>query len=123
VGIRLALAKSFRAAHQPKSALDAIDQTPSAQNGLLTVVIERNWDLLDLGNLTEAKAGIDRVLSRFKTPEALLQRSVLKLLERDYSGARNDAEESLKGNPNEIRAVSIMAEADASQNQLPRAIE
>ena len=72
VAIRLALARSFRAAHQPKSALDAIDQTPSAQNGLLALVIERNWALLDLGNMTEAKTGIDRVLSRFKTPEVLL---------------------------------------------------
>ncbi len=123
VAIRLALARSFRAAHQPKSALDAIDQTPPAQNGLLAVVMERNWDLLDLGNVTEAKAGIDRVLQRFKMPEVLLQRSVLKLLERDYPGARKDAEESLKGNPNDMRAVSVMAEADASEKQLPRAIE
>jgi len=121
VAIRLALARSFRAAHQPKSALDVIDQTPPPQNGLLSVIVERNWALLELANISEAKAGIDRVLSQ--TPEALLQRSVLKLLDRDYTGARNDAEKLLKENPNNVRAVSVMAEADASQKQLPKAIE
>jgi tetratricopeptide (TPR) repeat protein len=123
IAVRLATARSFRAAHQPKSALEVLDQAPSNQKGLSPVVVERNWALLELGNLEEAKAGIDRVLHSVKMPEVVLQRAFVKLLEHDYAGARDDAEESLKGNPDDIRAVSVIAEAYASQKQLPKAIE
>jgi tetratricopeptide (TPR) repeat protein len=123
VAIRLALARSFRAAHQAKAALELVEEAPSAQKRLLPLIIERNWALLEVGNIPEAKAGIDGMLQSFKIPEVLLQRSVVKLLGRDYNGARDDAEESLKGNPEDIRAVSVIAEAHALQKQLPRAIE
>lgn len=121
--MRLAVAESFRAAQQPKSALDVIDQAPADQKMLLPLFVERIWTLLELGNIQEAKADVDVVLGQIKAPEVVLQRSVVKLLERDYAGARNDAEEALKGNPGDIRAVSVMAEADVLEKQASRAIE
>jgi Tfp pilus assembly protein PilF len=51
----------------------------------------------------------------------VLQDGVLKLLEKNYDGARAAANEVLSGNPEEVRAARLIVDSYAAQNELPRA--
>ena len=119
---RLDLARSYRAAHQARAALQLLDGAPQQQKNLVALVIERNWALLDTGDTQAAKDGIDRVLSQSKVPEALFQRAVLKVIQHDYAGSRQDAEELLKQNGEDVSAASVLAESYALNGQLDKAV-
>ncbi|HJT87200.1 MAG TPA: tetratricopeptide repeat protein [Bryobacteraceae bacterium] len=120
---RLTLAKSYVASRQPKSALALLDQTPKSQQNLSGIVLERNWALLAAGDTQEARSRIDQLLKVYRVPEAVLQDGLLKMEEKDFSGARASAEEILRGNPRDIQAARLMADSYLAQKQASKAIE
>ena len=120
---RLALAKNLLGAKDAKSALDVTNGAPGAQRNALPLAIERNWALLALGQIKELRTELDGALKSDRVPELVLQDTILRIEERDYAGARADAEELLHRNPEDIQAAQATAESFAAQGQVSRAVE
>lgn len=121
--VRLELARALTRDNMPKSALDLLDELPAESKNLPAVVEERNWALLAVGDGGAARRGIDQALSAQKTPNLLLQDALLKLSQKDMAGARAAAEEVLRGNPGDARALSIVASSYLMQKQSAEAIQ
>jgi tetratricopeptide (TPR) repeat protein len=119
---RLALCRSFLGTDDFRSALELLEQTPPEQKNSMVVLIARNWALLGLGKKNEARAGIEQGLRATRVPDLLMQDGFLKLSERDFTGARIDAEELLKQDPQNARAVGLLADSYIGQKQLPKAV-
>ncbi len=120
---RLALEMGYLAAKQGQAALDVMDAAPDTQKNQLPWLIGRNWALLSLGKLNEAKAGVERALQQGNAPDAVFQSAYLRFVQRDYPGARVQLEELLKGDAPDVRAAQLMAETYAAQKQPSKAVE
>ncbi len=66
---------------------------------------------------------IDQGLAIARTPALLLQDGLWRLQGRDYAGARSSLNEVLSRNPDEIRALEILALSYVAQNQKPTALQ
>jgi Tfp pilus assembly protein PilF len=86
-------------------------------------VIARTWAQIALGDLNEARRNVDAVLKVARISDALLQDGVLKFAARDITGARASLEEVLKSNPEDTRALSVLAQTYTAQKQAPAAME
>ncbi len=120
---RLELAKSFVLANQSQAALNALDGAPESQKGTVAAITVRNWALLQAGNTNEMRSSLARGLHLARTPELVLQDGLLKMKEKDYDGARADAEEVLRLKPDESRGARLLADTYVAQNQAPRAAQ
>jgi tetratricopeptide (TPR) repeat protein len=120
---RVELARLLLANRGSQSALQLLDEAPPDQKGTIPVVVQRNWALLALGQTAEARKGIDQALSAGKVPEALLQDAALKLEQKDYAGARASAEGALTQSPEDVRALNVLVQSYALQNQLPAGLQ
>ena len=116
---RIELARLLLAERGAQSALQLLDGAPPDQKGSVSVLVQRNWALLALGQKAEARKGIDQLLATGRVPEASLQDGVLKLYQKDYAGARASAERDLSQNPEEVRALDLLVRSYAAQNQSP----
>ncbi len=119
---RVELAKSYIAS-EPRSALQVLDETPQQQKQILAVIVERNWALLRMQNTKEARTNLDEALRLGRIPELVLQDGVLKMMGKDYDGARQAADEVLSKNPEDARAARLIIDSYAAQKQLPKAGE
>ena len=122
VPARMELAKSF-VVTDPKSALQVLDDAPKEQKRILPFIVERNWALLGLHSTREARTSLDESLRLGRFPELVLQDGVLRLMEKDYNGARAAANEVLSKSPEEVRAARLIVDSYAAQKQLPKAGE
>ena len=52
-----------------------------------------------------------------------MQDAALKLDQKDYTGARASAEEALKENPEDVRALNVLVQSYAAQKQLPVGVQ
>jgi tetratricopeptide (TPR) repeat protein len=114
---RLALARSFTEANEAKAALDLLNGTPARQKGTLAVVTERNWALLAAGETKELRSVLDEVLRVRRFPEIVIQDCVVRMQQGDYAGARADAEEAIKNNPQDTRGPRLLADTYLAQKQ------
>jgi tetratricopeptide (TPR) repeat protein len=119
---RVDLARSY-VVEDPKSALQVLDDAPPQQKKILAIIIERNWALMGLHYMKEARANLDEALRFGRLPDLVLQDGVLRLIDKDYDGARAAANEVLSKNPEEVRAARLIVDSYAAQKQLPRAGE
>jgi tetratricopeptide (TPR) repeat protein len=120
---RLELARILISTGSADSALKLLDEAPQDQKETVGVLVQRNWALLALGQKAEARKGIDQVLAAVKNPEALIEDAALKLDQKDYAGARASAEASLSQNPDDVRALYVLVQTYAAQNQLPAGVQ
>ena len=120
---RLWLVQSLLVGGENQSALSAVDQAPAAQQQVLALVIERNWALLFLGRGEEVRKVLDQALHYGRYPELLLQDAVLKMKDGQYAGARDEAEEVLRKNPEEARAARVVVDSYVAQQQNAKAGE
>ena len=120
---RIELARLLLASRGAQTALQLLDEAPREQKATASVIVQRNWALLALGQRAEAREGIDRVLSTGKVPEALLQDAALKLDQKQYTAARASAEEALRQNPEDARALNVLVRSCAAQNRLPAGLQ
>src|ERR1035441_5258107 len=89
---RVELARSY-VISEPKNALQVLDDAPKQQKQILAIILERNWALMGMQNTKEARTNLDGALRLGRFPELVLQDGVLKLIEKDYDGARAAANE------------------------------
>lgn len=119
---RLALAKVHLASNAPKAALDLLEEAPGRQKQTPPVTILRNWALVGVGRAAEVRTIVDRMLATQRIPEVLLQDATLRMLNRDFVKARAAAEEMLKTNPEDIRAIDVVIRSYQAQKNLPAAL-
>jgi tetratricopeptide (TPR) repeat protein len=120
---RLTLARSFTQANEAKAALDLLNSTPPKQKNMAAVVLERNWALLGTGQTKELRSILDQTLRIRRIPELVIQDAVLRMQQGDYAVARADAEEVVKSNPEDIRALRLLADSYLAQKQPAKAEE
>jgi tetratricopeptide (TPR) repeat protein len=120
---RLLLAGNLRAQGQFKSALQVCDEAPAQQKNNLALLIERNWALMNTGSAGEVRSVLDRMLRAQRVPAVVLQEGALRLQQKDYAGARADAEEVLKANPEDLTAALLITNSYASEGRVDKGIE
>jgi tetratricopeptide (TPR) repeat protein len=116
---RVERARGLIATGGAEAALALLDEAPEEQKSSLAFVVQRNWALLALGHIQEARKALEPILASGKFADARLQDALLKLVQKDYNGARVSAEAVLHDNPEDTRALGILLDAYSSQNQLP----
>ena len=120
---RVEQAQALIASGGAQSALELLDQAPEAQRKTVAVVVERNWALMGLGQNAEARKGVDQALAGAKVPDALVQDGILKLIQKDYSGARVAAEQALALSPQDTRALNLLAQSYTAQKQAAAGVQ
>jgi tetratricopeptide (TPR) repeat protein len=123
LAVRIELAQVQTANRSPQAALQLLDEAPAEQRRTLAVVLQRNWALVAMERVADARKGVDQALSAGKVPEALLQDAVLKLGQKDYAGARASAEGMLTQKPEDVRALQVLVQSYWAQNQLPTGLQ
>lgn len=120
---RLDLAGTQAASGHPDAALQTLDAAPARQKTATSFVVERNWALFALKRVDEAAAAISAALERQSDPKLILQRGIVKQIRKDYSGARLDAAEALRGNPRDPGALNILMQAYIAQKENGKAVD
>jgi tetratricopeptide (TPR) repeat protein len=111
IRVRVELGRALIAAGSAKTALEIMDAAPAFQKSAIETIVGRNWALLALERLDEAAAGIDAGLSQVNSGELVLQRTILKMLRKDYAAAATDAEALLKSDPGNARALQLLMQS------------
>ncbi len=121
--VRLDLVRALIRDQGAQAAIDVLDHTPQAQKSSLAYIEARNWALIRSGNAAELRRGLDSGLAVSRTPVLLVQDAFLKLSAKDYNAARQSAGEAFEKDPNEVRALRIIAQTYMDQKQMPEGIQ
>jgi Tfp pilus assembly protein PilF len=97
--------------------LDVLNSAPKEQSQRLILLLERNLANYATGHEKAFREGVAQALRAARTPDTLLQDAVVKLIDRDYIGARTSVDEALKQNPDSIQALKAKAFSYTAQNQ------
>lgn len=120
---RFDLADALLRANKPKEALETLDGATVTQKRTLAFAIAYNWALIGEGDGSAARKSVDRLLASSKHPQVMLQDGVLKFAARDFPGARSSLEGVLRETPDDMRALSLLADTYVAQNQRSAATE
>jgi tetratricopeptide (TPR) repeat protein len=120
---RLELVRISLEARDSKAALETLDATPANQRNDVRVLAPRNWVLMMMGELREARAGVDLGLRLSTAPVFALQDGSLKLQQGDPAAARAVAEDLLKKNPDDLDAARLLVAAFARHADWPAALK
>lgn len=99
------------------SALEVIAQTPADQRNYLRVVVAHIWAMLSSGDEAGARKELDAKLAIARFPDLVLTDATLKMSHKDYAGAQADAEEVLRRNPLEMRALGLLLNSLSAQKK------
>ncbi|MBV8847832.1 MAG: tetratricopeptide repeat protein, partial [Bryobacterales bacterium] len=119
---RIDLVQALIADKQAKTGLDVANQTPEAQRNNPGFIAVHAAALMANQDQEGARKEIARGLAIAKTPLLLMQDATLKLIEKDYAGARAPIDELLKAQPDNINAWSLLVQTYAAEKQLPKAV-
>lgn len=114
---RLELARFLTANKGGNSALQILNEAPPPQNRYIDVLVEKNWALLQMGDVPEARKNIALGLSVQRNAELLLQQAVVKVNDHNLEAAKTDFQEVLKRAPTEVRALDGLSRVYTSQKQ------
>ncbi|MBI4876772.1 MAG: tetratricopeptide repeat protein [Acidobacteria bacterium] len=106
---RLDLARILLDEKAAKAVLALLDGAVPAQQGTLGVRVARNWAHLISGDFAAVRKGIDEALRVASSPELRLQDALLRLSQKDLTGARSNLESLLQANPEDVRALEFLA--------------
>lgn len=120
---RMEWAQLLIQANDAKSAVETLNDTPSAQKNLPVLLVQRNWALWSIGDMEQFRKGVDQGLAITRSPDFLIQDSMLKLRKGDSAGSRTVLEEALKLNPGDLRALEVLKQTYLAQKQSPMAVQ
>jgi tetratricopeptide (TPR) repeat protein len=120
---RLDLIRFLIRENKLRLALQVSDETPEQQKNTLAAITARNELLLAMGDQKDAKTGIQQGLAIARTPELLLQLSLLQLNAQDYESARGSAEQALAQDPLSVKALNAIVMTYFGQKQSGKALE
>src|SRR6202011_6093256 len=84
---RLALARNYITANEPKIALQVLDEAPASQQHLLPILLERNWALLAEGDLVALHTALAKGLHGGRYLGLVVQEALLHMAKQDYTAA------------------------------------
>jgi len=117
IQVRVELAQALIAAGSAKTGLEIMDAAPAFQKSAVQTIVGRNWAMLALERPDEAAAGIDAGLSQAYSPELVLQRALLRMLQKNYAAAETDAEALLKSDPGNVRGLNLLMQSYQARKQ------
>lgn len=120
---RIELAVSFLDAKEAKTSLGILSEAPDYQKQDMRWILARNWTLLSIGNLREAKTGVELALQVNRTPAVVFQDAVLRSFERDYSGALAGLEEVLSYDVADPDTLNLMMQVYEAQHDVLKGTE
>lgn len=120
---RLELASSLLRERAAKAALDLLEQAPPAQKNDIRFVLTRNSALMVLGEYAKAREGVKQGLAMARTSELLTQDGNLRLLAKDFDGARASLEEALQLNPENLAALELLASSFVAEKRMQTALD
>jgi len=120
---RIEFSQALRALDGARSALALMNDAPEEQRDSLPAIVERNWALLDLGEEDEARKGIEQGLKLGRDPELLVQDARLKVEQKQFAAARAVVTEVLAKEPDNVRAVEVLASSYMAEGQTGMSIE
>jgi tetratricopeptide (TPR) repeat protein len=123
LGARLELASALLSGKAAQAALDLMNQTPSAEQNNVLVMVQRNAALMGLGRRDEAAKGVAAGLRIARSPELLMQDALLKMQRRDFGSARKSVEEALNLAPDNVRALDVLMGVYRAQGQTADALK
>jgi tetratricopeptide (TPR) repeat protein len=121
--VRREAAKALIEQSKASAALDLLNGAPSSQRNVVSVVEQRIWALLAMGQVSEARKWVELGLATLRTPDLVLQDAFLKLSDRRYVEARQYAHEVLAKNPDDVRALRFLVHSYVVQNDVPAAVK
>lgn len=114
---RLELAGMLLRENSARAALDLLDQAPAFQKNDIHLLVTRNSALMALGDYAKAREGVKQALAIARTSELLTQDGNLRLLAKDFAGARKSLEEALERNPENVAALNLLASSFVLEKQ------
>ena len=114
---RLELAALLLAEKSAQAALDLLERAPLAQKSDIRFIVTRNSALMALGDFAKAREGVKQGLAIARTSELLTQDGNLRLLAKDFAGARKSLEEALERNPENVAALDLLASSFLIEKQ------
>jgi len=120
---RFDLADSLLRSNRPKEALQTLNEATDEQKRTQGFAVAYNWALIGLGDGRAARKAVDTALAASKSPQLMLQDGLLKYAARDFAGARKSLEQVLHDKPEDGRALSLLVDTYAAQNQAHAATE
>jgi len=120
---RIEFSQALRALDGARSALTLMNDAPGEQRDSLPAIVERNWALLDLKDEEEARKGIERGLQLGRDSELLVQDALLKVGQRQLAAARVVVNEVLAKEPDNVKAVEVLASSYLADGQTRTSIE
>ena len=121
--VRAELMQNLVNSNEARAALALLDAAPAPQRSALPMLVQRNWAFWKLGDLAEMRKGIDQGLARERSPDLLIQDGLWKLQSGYPIHARASVEEALKLNPSDLRALLVIKQTYAAQNNSPMALQ
>ena len=115
--VRLELAELLLRTNGAKLALEVLDDAPQDQKRAVRLVVDRNWALIALGDMTAARRGIDSGLAEQRSPDLLIQDGLWKLQRGEVAAGRSAFEQVLAVSPEDLRALGALMQFYAAQKQ------
>src|SRR5262249_22546199 len=112
----------YRESKQLDAAQRTLDGAPDDQRHSLEMNIEQNWIWLARGDYAQLRKSFESAPKAAQDPTLLVQEAVFRNQEKDYAGAIQRAEEALRANPRDLRAIEAMTNAYVAQRQVLTAI-
>jgi tetratricopeptide (TPR) repeat protein len=123
LGARVRLTQSYLVGKKGGAALQLLAECPEPQQNVPAIVAQRNWALLMTGRQEEARKAIEVALKTARTPDLLIQDGNIRLALRQFDKAHQDAVEALTMNPQDLRAVRLLADSSIARNQKEQALK
>ena len=120
---RIDLARLLLRTNAAEAALEVMNAAPQKQKRDLAFIVQRNWALRATGDRVQMRAGVDEGLAVARTPDLLLQDAALKLDQNNYAGARVSLDEVLRSNPEDLRALDMLARTWLAQKEPATAVQ
>ena len=120
---RIEIANLLILSRSARSALSILDEAPPEQRSSPTLLTARNAALIALGELAQAKQGVESAMRSGKTVELLRQDAALKLGTKAYDDARKSIREALDMAPGDDRSLRLLVRSYVAQKQVPAAVK
>lgn len=105
------------------TALEWLDKVPAAQRASLPVVTKRIKILLAMTRYVDARTGLNEALKRTRSRDLLMLDAQLRLIQKDFAGARAAAEEILNAFPEDVAALEYVASSYTGQHNPEAALK
>jgi tetratricopeptide (TPR) repeat protein len=106
-----------------KSAMSVLDEAPPEQRLLPQFLTARNAVLIALGELGQARQGLETAMRSGKSVELHRQDTILKLDAKAYDEARKSIREALAMDPSDDRSLRLLVRTYVAQKQVPAAVK